>query len=52
MFSISKRFDVTVQALSTANGLTGASVLKVGQKIGFDTREAGALPEITAIRKP
>src|SRR4051794_22019458 len=25
--------------------------LKVGQKIGFDTREAGALPEITAIRK-
>ena len=26
--------------------------LKVGQKIGFDTREAGALPEITAIRKP
>ena len=26
--------------------------LKVGQTVGFDTREAAPLPEITAIRKP
>lgn len=31
-----------------ASLLTG---LKVGQKIGFDTTEDGALPQITAIRK-
>ena len=32
--------------------LASPDLLKVGQKIAFDTTEAEGLPEITAIRKP